>query len=80
MANQTGKKVVSLSLLALSIGQAFATEEVNESQPTNKQKTDENMVVTATRYSQDTDKIPGSVHVISTKELEQQTAVSDDLT
>ncbi|OIN28947.1 TonB-dependent receptor [Vibrio barjaei] len=80
MANQTGKKVVSLSLLALSIGQAFATEEVNESQPTNKQKTDENMVVTATRYSQDTDKIPGSVHVISEKELEQQTAVSDDLT
>ncbi|MGR5349809.1 TonB-dependent receptor [Vibrio mediterranei] len=80
MATRTGNRVLSLSLLALSVGQALAADDVKQDQTTEIKKTDENMVVTATRYSQDADKIPGSIHVISEQELKQQTAVSDDLT
>ena len=56
------------------------TAQAAPSQVESESKAAETMVVTATRYSQDTDKIPGSIHVISSEELKQQTAVSDDLT
>ncbi|MDE1463122.1 TonB-dependent receptor [Spartinivicinus poritis] len=40
----------------------------------------DSVVVTATRYAQDIDKIAGAISVIDSKELQQQTLVADDLT
>jgi iron complex outermembrane receptor protein len=79
MTSPLGGYFFFLSLLASSIGSALAQD--TQSAPANQEKkSDETMVVTATRYSQDTDKIPGSINVISNEEIKQQTTVSDDLT
>lgn len=67
-----------LTTLALSISTAFANE--SELPSTDSHQPLETVVVTATRYSQDTDKIAGAVSVISSEQIEQQRIIADDLT
>jgi len=67
-----------LSVLALSISQAMAQAPVDTE--TDSVKIDETIVVTATRYLQDVDKIPGSITVITEEEISKQISISDDLT
>ncbi|MDA9558266.1 TonB-dependent receptor plug domain-containing protein [Vibrio sp.] len=60
----------AVSLLSLSIFNTFADDGTNS----------ETVTVSATRYSQDIDKIPGAVSVISEESLNEQRIISDDLT
>ncbi len=67
-----------LTLVALSVNQAFAQAEENIKKSSDN--IDETIVVTATRYQQDVNKIPGAITVITENEIAKQASVSDDLT
>jgi iron complex outermembrane receptor protein len=70
------KLPLTLSILALSIANAHAEDE-------SKKADDEKMetiVVTATRYTQTPDKIAGAITLIDSKDIQEQSIISDDLT
>ncbi|WP_163937253.1 TonB-dependent receptor [Paraferrimonas sp. SM1919] len=61
-----------LSLLAIACGTILS--------PNIFAQEVETITVTATRYKQDPDKIPGSISVLKSAEIERQLSVSDDIT
>lgn len=73
-------KPLALAVSALSMVSSIAQENEVESDSSNKDQSLETVVVSATRYQQDIDKIPGSVTVISQQELQTQLSFNDDLT
>lgn len=75
--------------LAQNLNENSATDTSNTSEKTNngtdsveipKLTIDETFVITATRYQQDVDKIPGAITVIKEEDIARQLSVSDDLT
>ncbi|MDP7593163.1 MAG: TonB-dependent receptor [Litorilituus sp.] len=70
--------ILPITLIALSVNQAFAQAENNIKN--SSENIDETIVVTATRYQQDVNKIPGAITVITESEIAKQTRVNDDLT
>jgi len=70
--------ILPLSLVALCVNQAFAQSTTDNKN--SKLNIDETIVVTATRYQQDVNKIPGAITVITEDDIEKQISVSDDLT
>jgi iron complex outermembrane receptor protein len=71
--------VLPLSLIALSINQAVAQSDTDLKNTENKVDK-ETIVITATRYQQDIDKIPGAITVITENDIRKQISISDDLT
>jgi iron complex outermembrane receptor protein len=67
-----------LSLVALSVTQAFANSA--KGIKNSQHSVDETIVVTATRYQQDVNKIPGAITVITEDDIATQISVNDDLT
>lgn len=71
-------KTLSAITLALTFNaSSYAFADTSNEQDVEQLDT---MVVTASRIKQQAEKIPGAVTVITAKEIEQQKAVSDDLT
>ena len=56
--------ILPLSLIALSVNQAVA-QSSEDIENTKNKVADETIVITATRYQQDVDKIPGAITVIT---------------
>ncbi|WP_018693630.1 TonB-dependent receptor [Algicola sagamiensis] len=66
--------VFHLSLLALSVQSAYASEL-----PQSANESIERIEVTATRYAKEPHKSPGAISVIQQEELAQQFSISDDV-
>jgi iron complex outermembrane receptor protein len=71
--------ILPLSLIALSVNPAVA-QSSNDIKNTQNKVADETIVITATRYQQDVDKIPGAITVITEDDIAKQISISDDLT
>lgn len=73
-------KPLALAVSALTVMPALAQEAEHETHISPKEKELGTVTVTATRYQQDINKIPGAITVIDEQNLKTQLSVSDDLT